>query len=182
MTSTPYSSASDSGTSRRDLWFWSLFLGITVADFVTKRIVEATLALHVPNPVIGDFLRWTLTYNTGAAMNMSLGDASRFAFATIACVMLVVIYRMYRQTDRADRWQALALGMIAGGALGNLIDRIRSARGVVDFIDVGIHGSRFYVFNVADSGVTVGAILLALLLWRTPPSKPVEPEAPAPLV
>jgi signal peptidase II len=168
MTSTPVSSTPANGLSRRDLWFWSLFGGIAVLDFISKRIAENNLALHVPNPVVGDYLRWTLTYNTGAAMNMSLGDASRWAFAAIACVMLVVIYRMYRQTAGSDRWQAMALGMIAGGALGNLIDRFRSAKGVVDFIDVGIHGSRFYVFNVADSGVTVGAILLALLLWRTP--------------
>jgi len=181
MTSTPPTSVAPNGLSRRDLWFWSLFGSIAVVDFITKRIAEDKLALHVANPVIGDFLRWTLTYNTGAAMNMSLGDASRWAFAAIASVMLVVIYRMYRQADVADRWQAMALGMIAGGALGNLIDRFRSARGVVDFIDVGIHGSRFYVFNVADSGVTVGAILLALLLWRTPEAKDTPSDTP-PLV
>lgn len=181
MTSTPPTSAAPNGLSRRDLWFWSLFGSIAVVDFITKRLAEDRLALHVANPVVGDYLRWTLTYNTGAAMNMSLGDASRWAFAVIASVMLVVIYRMYRQVDAADRWQAMALGMIAGGALGNLIDRFRSARGVVDFIDVGIHGSRFYVFNVADSGVTVGAILLALLLWRTPEAKDTPSDTP-PLV
>lgn len=178
MTSTPPTSAPSNDFSRRDLWFWSVFSGIAVLDFITKRIVEDTLALHVAHPVIGDYLRWTLTYNTGAAMNMSLGDASRWAFAAIACVMLVVIYRMYRQTDAWDRWQAMALGMIAGGALGNLIDRFRSAKGVVDFIDVGIHSSRFYVFNIADSGVTVGAILLALLLWRTPAPPVATPDTP----
>jgi signal peptidase II len=181
MTSIPPTSAPSNGLARRDLWFWSLFGSIVVVDFITKRIAEDKLALHVAKPVVGDFLRWTLTYNTGAAMNMSLGDASRWAFAAIACVMLVVIYRMYRQTDAADRWQAMALGMIAGGALGNLIDRFRSVKGVVDFIDVGIHSSRFYVFNVADSGVTIGAILLALLLWRTPEAKNASSDAP-PLV
>lgn len=58
--------------------------------------------------------------------------------------------------------------MVAAGAVGNLLDRIRSVRGVVDFLDVGIGDSRFYTFNVADSFVTVGAILLAILLWRYP--------------
>ena len=55
---------------------------------------------------------------------------------------------------------------MAGGALGNLLDRIRSPRGVVDFIDLGIGDARFYTFNVADVGVTLGAILLAVVLWR----------------
>ena len=59
-------------------------------------------------------------------------------------------------------------GLIASGAVGNLIDRIRSVRGVVDFLDVGLADSRFYTFNVADSFVTVGAVLLAILLWRQP--------------
>ena len=58
--------------------------------------------------------------------------------------------------------------MIAAGATGNLIDRVRSARGVVDFIDVGIGASRFWTFNVADSGVTCGAVILAIITWREP--------------
>jgi signal peptidase II len=180
MTSTPFSAAPATGLSRRDKYFWSLFLIIAVGDYVTKRIVESQLSLHVPRPVIGDWVRFTLTYNPGAAMNLSLGDVSRVGFTAIACFMLILIFRFYRQTARTDGWQAVALGLIAGGALGNLMDRLRSARGVVDFIDVGIHDSRFWTFNLADSGVSVGAVLLALLLWRTPePAQPAQPAAPA---
>jgi signal peptidase II len=64
--------------------------------------------------------------------------------------------------------QRVALGLILGGAAGNLVSRMASARGVVDFIDVGWGAARFYLFNVADVGVCVGAGLLALVLWRAP--------------
>ncbi len=156
-------------------WFWALFASWVTADFLTKRVAEDALTLHVPRSVVGDWVRFTLTYNPGAAMNFSLGDSSRVMFTIIASVMLVVIFRMYRQTPNADRWQAVALALIAGGALGNLIDRLRSARGVVDFIDVGVGDVRFWTFNVADMGVTVGAALLALLLWLRP-----QPDADGP--
>jgi signal peptidase II len=151
-----------------DALFWSLVVGGVIADFVSKRMVESALVPHLPRPVIGEWLRFTLIYNPGAAMNLSFGDASRLVFSVIAAVMFVVIFRMLLQTRREDRWQAIALGLIASGAIGNLVDRLRSARGVVDFIDVGIGASRFYTFNVADSMVSVGAVLLAILLWRHP--------------
>jgi signal peptidase II len=156
--------------------FWPLFVAWVAADFVTKRLVESHLSPHVENAVIGQWVRFTLTYNTGAAMNISLGAASRGAFATLAAVMLCVIFWMYKQTDIKETLQPLALALIAGGALGNLLDRIRSVRGVVDFIDVGIGDSRFWTFNVADAGVTCGAILLMIALWGTPERVKVESE------
>ncbi len=151
--------------------FWPLFAVWVALDFVSKRLVESHLSPHVENNVIGDWVRFTLTYNTGAAMNISVGGASRVVFTVLAIVMLAVIFGMYRHTRVDETAQPLALALIAGGALGNLLDRVRSVRGVVDFIDVGIHDSRFYTFNVADAGVTCGAILLMLVLWRTPGSK-----------
>ena len=168
MDSTSDSPSTADGIARRALAFWPVFGGIVATDYLTKRLVEERLAVHVPQSVIGDFLRLTLTYNTGAAMNLSLGDASRVAFTALAGAMLVIIFRMYRRTPNHDTWQAAALALIAAGALGNLLDRLRSARGVVDFIDVGIGDTRFWTFNVADMGVTCGAVLLALLLWRRP--------------
>jgi signal peptidase II len=101
-------------------------------------------------------------------MNLSAGGASRVVFTVVASLMLVVIFRMYRRTAHLDVVQAAALALVAAGALGNLIDRLRSARGVVDFIDVGAGAVRFWTFNVADMGVTVGAALLALVLLRQP--------------
>jgi signal peptidase II len=155
----------------RDSLFWSLVIGGLALDFASKRIVEAELLPHLPRNVIGDWVRFTLIYNPGAAMNLSFGASSRVVFSVIACIMFVVLFRMLLETRADDRAQTVALGLIASGAIGNLVDRIRSVRGVVDFIDVGIGDSRFYTFNVADSFVTVGAILLAILLWRQP-----EPE------
>lgn len=151
-----------------DRTFWSLVLGGVLLDYLSKRWVEGALVPHLPRPVLGEWLRFTLIYNPGAAMNLSVGDASRVVFSGIAAVMFIVIFRMLLQTRRTDRAQAIALGMIAAGAIGNLIDRLRSSRGVVDFIDVGIGSSRFYTFNIADSCVSVGAVLLAILLWRAP--------------
>ena len=148
--------------------FWPALGLIAIGDYLTKRMAESALTLHMPQNVLGDWVRMTLTYNTGAAMNLSLGDWSRVVLSAVAIVMIAVLYRMYRTAEVADAWQALALGLVSGGALGNLVDRLRSARGVVDFIDVGTAGWRFWTFNVADAGVTTGAVLLALVLWRRP--------------
>ncbi|MFI5310171.1 MAG: signal peptidase II [Gemmatimonadales bacterium] len=154
------------GAPRRVLVFWPLFAGTVATDVVSKHLVEARLPLHVPRDIVGEWIRLTLTYNTGAAMNLSLGDASRVVFTVLASVMLAVIFRMYQRTERHDASQAAALALIAAGALGNVIDRLRSPRGVVDFIDMGVGDWRFWTFNVADMGVTFGAVMLALVLWR----------------
>lgn len=159
-------STATTGLSTRDRTFWSVLALFLVSDIVTKRWAEAALQLHWPNEVIGHWLRWTLTYNTGAAMNLSLGGASRIVFSIIAVVMVGYLFVLYRQARRDEWGTPLALGMIVAGALGNLIDRLRHTKGVVDFIDVGTAGWRFWTFNVADMGVTVGAVLLAILLWR----------------
>ena len=84
----------------------------------------------------------------------------------LAVVAVVVLARMSRDMT-AGRWgKQVVLGLIAGGATGNLIDRIRSARGVVDFLDVGVGPSRWPTFNVADIAVSCGAVALAIILWR----------------
>lgn len=150
----------------RDRVFWSLALLVASADILTKRWAEQTLGLHVPEDVFAPWLRWTLTYNTGAAMNLSLGGASRLVFSAIAVGMIVYLFRLYRQAGPHERAAPAALALIAAGAFGNLLDRLRHGKGVVDFIDVGTEGWRFWTFNIADVGVTSGAVLLALLLWR----------------
>lgn len=155
-----------SATGPRDRIFWSLVLVVAIADIVTKRWAERALGLHIPEDVFAPWLRWTLTYNTGAAMNLSLGGASRIVFSLIALGMIVYLFQLYRQTSPASRATPAALALIAAGAFGNLVDRLRHTKGVVDFIDVGTADWRFWTFNVADMGVTTGAILLALLLWR----------------
>ncbi len=78
---------------------------------------------------------------------------------------LVILGRLYRQTRDGDLQRTLAIGLVCAGAVGNLIDRIRSPLGVVDFIDVGFGDMRWPTFNVADMAVSVGAFLLAWVLW-----------------
>lgn len=125
---------------------------------------------YVPHRIIGDVVRFTLAYNPGAAFSMSLGPYSRYIFGAFAIVALVVLWRLYRMTGSGGRpgdWvRILALGLAWGGAAGNLIDRFRSPLGVVDFIDIGFGDVRFWTFNVADSAVTVGALVLAWVLSR----------------
>lgn len=146
--------------------FTAVALGFLVADRITKHLAEGALVPHLPRPVLGDFFRFTLTWNQSSAMGLfSFGPWSRWIFAFIAVAMVGVLVALLREAPAGARWRAAALGAVAGGAVGNLVDRIISARGVTDFIDVGTRGWRFWTFNVADAGVTCGAILLAVLLW-----------------
>ena len=147
--------------------FWPLLAVLVLADCGTKRLaVERLSPPHNPHLIIGDLVRFTLAYNPGAAFSMSLGPYSRWGFTILAMIVLYVLFGLYRQTESRDRWQAAALALVAGGAIGNLLDRLRSPRGVVDFIDLGVGTTRFWTFNLADVGVTFGAVLLAFILWR----------------
>lgn len=153
--------------------FWVPLAGVTLLDVATKYLAHVRLRPeYVPRDVLGDTLRWTLLYNPGAAFGLHLGPYSRWIFLAITLVMLGVLWRLYRSTPRHQWVRAVALGLVAGGAAGNFINRIWSERGVVDFIDVGIGASRWPAFNVADIGVTTGAILLALVLHREDQREP----------
>jgi signal peptidase II len=145
--------------------FWTIFLAIVLADVVTKRLaVDHLSPPYVPHDVIGEFLRFTLAFNSAGAMSLSLGPSSRWWFVLLSIGTLFVLAYMYRQTAPDDRLQLTALALICGGALGNLLDRLRSARGVVDFIDIGIGTHRFWTFNIADVGVTFGTAALTWIL------------------
>jgi signal peptidase II len=151
---------------RRKFTLYTLLLLFIVAlDVVTKMVVQRTLVLYSPVPVVGDVFRLTYIYNPGAAFGLHLGDYSRFIFLTLTVVAVIVLFLWYRATPWHDRLRLVAIAAVTGGALGNMIDRVRSARGVVDFLDIGVGAVRWPVFNVADIAVTVGAVLLALSLW-----------------
>ena len=153
---------SDSSNGRQ---FWTAAVSIVVLDVITKTLAVKYLTPYVARDVLGSFGRLTLAYNRGAAFSMSLGAYSRVAFGTFAALALVVLWWMHRDARPGERLKVIGLGLAWGGAAGNLIDRIRSPRGVVDFIDLGIGSVRFWTFNVADSGVTIGACMLAIALW-----------------
>ena len=144
--------------------FWPLLSTAFLADCTTKQIATEHLApAYTPHEVWGEWVRFVLAYNQGAAMGLSLGPWARPLLAIVAVAMLGVLMVWYRRVARQDWATAAALGLIAGGALGNLLDRLRWDRGVVDFIDVGIGTTRFWVFNVADAAITCGALWL---VWR----------------
>ncbi len=145
--------------------FASVVAAIVASDFITKRIAEANLT-RFPRPIFGDWFTLQLVYNPGAAFGINVGEHSRWVFMALALVALVILGVMVKNTLPTDRLRMIALGLICGGAVGNLIDRITSSRGVVDFIDVGIGSTRWPTFNVADMAVTCGAVALAIVLWQ----------------
>jgi signal peptidase II len=151
------------GTSRP--LFWGTALGVVLLDFATKQLAVRALS-NGSFPVAGDWLVLRLVYNPGAAFGIHVGSYSRWVFMVLALVALVVLGAMARQT-RPDQWFRLtALGLVCGGAVGNLVDRVKSGRGVVDFIDVWIGSFHWPTFNVADMAVSVGALALAAVLWH----------------
>lgn len=141
--------------------------GVAILDVVTKEIARTRLVPeHVPRELIGDFFRLTLVYNPGAAFGLNVGGYSRPIFTVLTIGALWVLLRLYQSTEEGDHVRVAALGMVIGGAIGNLINRMWSERGVVDFLDVGLGTSRWPTFNFADVGISIGALLLAWVLWR----------------
>ncbi|MDB4875880.1 MAG: lspA [Gemmatimonadetes bacterium] len=156
-----------SSSAKNGRVFWTAAVVVIILDVITKQLAVARLLPeHVPHQIIGDVVRFTLAYNPGAAFSMSLGPNSRYFFGAFAVLALFILWRLYRTTEPGDGTRVFALGLAWGGAAGNLVDRFYSPRGVVDFIDIGYHDVRFWTFNVADSAVTVGALLLAFVLWK----------------
>ena len=147
--------------------FWPAALLVLVLDVVTKYVAHTRLLpAHAPREILGDTLRLTLAYNPGAAFGLHLGPYSRWIFTALAAALLVLLARLYNDTRPGDRPRALAIGLVVGGAVANLVNRLWSERGVVDWIDVGIGDARWPTFNVADIGISVGAALLAWVLWN----------------
>ena len=146
--------------------FWGTAVAIVVADAGTKLLAESLLARRLPLAVIGEWVQLRLVYNQGAAFGLDVGAYSRWVFFALAVIALIVLGSMVRSPRPGARFRLLALALVCGGAAGNLIDRIRSPQGVVDFVDIGVRGLRWPTFNIADSAITVGAIALALSLWQ----------------
>lgn len=149
---------------RSNALIWLLLsFAILVADQISKWIVLQHFQLHESMPVIAGLLNWTLAYNEGAAFSF-LSDAGgwqRWFFTVLAIVVSAVLLAWLKRTRRNDWKTALPLSLVMGGAIGNVIDRIRFGH-VVDFVDVFYNDWHFPAFNVADSAISVGAVLLIL--------------------
>ncbi len=139
---------------------------VVLLDLISKKVAVALLPPSgEAQQFLGDMMRFAIVYNPGAAFGLYLGGFSRWIFMALTIGALVILWRLYRQTASDNLWRVLAIALVAAGALGNLIDRLASERGVVDFIDVGVGLHRWPTFNVADIAVSTGAFLLAWVLW-----------------
>jgi signal peptidase II len=146
--------------------FAGVLSGVLLLDIATKMFIQRNFTLYQQVNVVGEYLRLTYIHNPGAAFGIELGAYSRFIFLFLSLIALLALGAMYWVTPARDRVRLISISLICGGALGNLIDRVRSVHGVVDFLDVGVGNIRWPVFNIADIAVTSGAVFLALSLWR----------------
>ncbi len=140
----------------RILWISGAVL---VLDQVTKHLVMDTMYLGESIPVLGSFFKLTYIRNPGAVFGLRLGgNVAHLIFTGIALMIVAV---MWFRLPAAERLASAGLALVLGGAVGNVVDRIRFGA-VVDFLDFGFGSLRWWVFNVADASVTVGAGLLIL--------------------
>jgi signal peptidase II len=150
-----------------------------LADRLSKLWIQATLSLYDSRAVIPGFLDLTRAENPGIAFGLFADRDSpwrSFLLVGVGLAILVFVARLLWQSNAAGRRQGAALGLVMGGAIGNLYDRIMRGS-VTDFIDVHVAGYHWPTFNVADSAITVGAILLAADIWVQSKHAPRRTEA-----
>ena len=147
---------------------WPLFLAlaatVVVADQIAKALVTGSLAPGQSVDVVGDLVRIVFGQNSGALFGLFKDNALMFGVVSLVVVGLIVVYHA---RSAASLYLTITLGLLLGGAIGNMIDRLRLGY-VVDFVDVGIGTTRFYTFNVADSAISLAILLLfvaAILPW-----------------
>lgn len=159
-------------------WLW-LALAIVIADQGTKFLAEQLLVAHEPVAVL-PFFNFYLTYNTGAAFSFlrDAGGWQRWLFAMLSIGVSAFIVTWLARLPRGNGWLACALALVLGGAIGNLLDRLfRIDGGVVDFVDVYYGTWHWPAFNVADSAICVGAVLL---VWSAVRGEKIKEEAGSP--
>ncbi|MFL5777706.1 MAG: signal peptidase II [Chloroflexota bacterium] len=142
---------------------WFLFLGLAGAIVLVDQLTKAWLVGRVaPGEVVrvlGDYIRLVDSQNSGALFGLFHDQAVLFGLASLAVIGLIVAY--HGRSGR-NTYLSIALGLLLGGAIGNLLDRLRLGY-VVDFVDIGIGDLRWYTFNVADSAISLAIVLLVLL-------------------
>ncbi len=162
------------------------FLAVAAAtlllDQLTKALVRAQMELHTAIPLLGDLLRLRYVRNSGAAFGMFQG--SRYLFIAISIASVIAVIYLIRSGRYHFRGSHVAFGLVMGGALGNLIDRLLIPE-VTDFIDMGIGLHRWPTYNIADVGLTLGVAYLAVAYlaggWKEGAgAAPAGGEPPAP--
>ena len=151
-------------SNRPNALAWLIVSAIVIAlDQLTKHIALGALQPYAPHEVIPGLLNWTLAFNTGAAFSFlhDAGGWQRWLFSALAITVSLVLIVWLRRLPRSDWRTALPLSLVIGGALGNLIDRMRFGH-VTDFIEVYYGQWSWPAFNIADSAICVGAGFLLL--------------------
>jgi signal peptidase II len=139
---------------------WGVFIGVAatviVLDQLTKAWLLANVSVGEVVQVVGDLVRFVQSQNSGALFGLFRDQAILFALISIGVLGLIVVYH-----GRSGRslYLSIALGLLLGGAIGNMIDRFRHGF-VVDWVDIGLGSLRFWTFNVADSAITIAILLL----------------------
>ncbi|SMF43327.1 signal peptidase II . Aspartic peptidase. MEROPS family A08 [Alteromonadaceae bacterium Bs31] len=142
-------------------WKWyGLALLVIVVDQITKQSIVGSLGLYEQDKITS-FFYLTLRHNPGAAFSMfaDFGGAQRYFLGALAAIVSVVLAVWIARLPKSNRMEACALALILGGALGNLYDRVLLGH-VVDFLVVHYQGHEWPAFNVADAGISMGAVLL----------------------
>jgi signal peptidase II len=157
----------DAARQRRWLLFAGLAVGVLVVDQLTKLWIDANFALaspyatpgagNQPTPIIGELVRIAKSYNDGGIFGIFGSSAPVLALASLAVMAMIVWYHA-REGVRGHWLLTVALGLVLGGALGNFADRARIGH-VIDFVDMGIGGFRWYTFNVADAAISISIVL-----------------------
>lgn len=144
------------------LWWLWLSLIIILLDQVTKFLANTFLSFGVPVPIFPSF-NFTLLHNTGAAFSLlaHAGGWQRWFLTLLAIIVSGIITFWLSQLKTSQYWLACALALILGGAIGNVVDRILYGY-VIDFIDIYYQSWHWPAFNVADSAISVGAVMLAI--------------------
>jgi signal peptidase II len=175
------------GAAGRPLWvpFVGLAASIAILDQLTKAWLASFLQPGDSTEVLGDLVRLVHAQNTGGLFGLLRGYAIPFALLSLVAISGIVLF--HAKSGRSP-YLTLALGLLLGGAIGNLVDRLRLGY-VIDFVDVGLGDLRWYTFNVADASISTSlALLLALSIWpwlaarlgrsRGPAHEPNAPHAP----
>ena len=138
---------------------------VMVLDVITKHWALGALSAR-SSEIFGGVVPLTLAYNKGAAFGVRLGEDSRWFFVPVTIIALVLLGVLFKEATNRDFLRVSSISLVVSGAVGNLWDRVRWDRGVVDFIgpiDLGFWD--FPIFNVADMAITCGAVMLAISFW-----------------
>lgn len=158
----------DSGWPAKYLWLTVIAGGIVIADQITKFIILGEVGLHATIPVIPGFFHITHVQNPGGAFGFMANQSAMvrgILFLAVSTMAVGLVLWFYHKTPPTHRWLATGFALIFGGAIGNLIDRVRIGK-VIDFLDFFINGWHWPAFNVADSAITVGITIFIIHVIR----------------